>query len=346
MRLKVSADLQFMWNRMYSMEDAFSIRHGSHWVNKRPYPCPRICLDEECQMCQKFFDLIQEIPKQDQAKRDVVRRQWGCSAQWLVNIYFPHSKVNPEELRGRTMFFNSPKTVFDMWFAALYRDDPGDPQDPSAFGAFFDPENAFLFQLEVLPNGNNNGYKSSKFLGNLGPHPIAFTDKNGTKVPDKKAISAILDGRHDLFTKVDEVNPKKIRQLAIMLESGVSESDLENEPQADDDGPELGKGASAIADEKPDESEAPTPSPKNKKKPPTPIDEGDETPAKAASIDDEGGDKTAITKPPAKAASIDDDDDTPTTKAPAAASIDDDDDNENADPGAIAGLLDKLRTSV
>jgi hypothetical protein len=186
-------------------------------VNDRPHPCPRIYSEgaDECPICSFGFDLLRE--EQNQEKRRLILNQWMPQSYYMVNIYFPNVKTNPEDLRGKAKFYNASKTLFDQWTSCLLRDDAGDPEDPQAFGVFFDESSAFCYQLEVLKSGRNNSYKTSKFLPN-GGEPIAIASKDGA--PNTKAIQKILDNRIDLYSKIEEPDLDKIRKLANVMVNG------------------------------------------------------------------------------------------------------------------------------
>jgi len=194
-----------------SMEQFF-VTHGNHWVNDRPHPCPRIYSEgaDECPICSFGFDLLRE--EQNQEKRRLILNQWMPQSYYMVNIYFPPVKTNPEDLRGKVKFYNASKTLFDQWTSCLLRDDAGDPEDPQAFGVFFDESAAFCYQLEVLKSGRNNSYKTSKFLPN-GGEPVAIATA-------AKTINKILDSRIDLYSKIEEPDLDKIKQLANAMVNG------------------------------------------------------------------------------------------------------------------------------
>jgi hypothetical protein len=204
-------------NAGQSMEQFF-VTHGNHWVNDRPHPCPRIYSEgaDECPICSFGFDLLRE--EQNQEKRRLILQQWMPQSYYMVNIYFPNVKTNPEDLRGKTKYYNASKTLFDQWTSCLLRDDAGDPEDPQAFGVFFDESSAFCYQLEVLKSGRNNSYKTSKFLANGGdPVAIAKTKEGETS---SKAIQKILDIRIDLYSKIEEPDLDKIKKLANIMING------------------------------------------------------------------------------------------------------------------------------
>lgn len=214
-----------------SME-TYQVTNGQHWVDKKPYGCPRVITENadgcECDMCQTGFSLKNEAktnfkgnPKELEAMQAALSRQWLPNTTRLVNIWFPPHKSNPEELRDQVKWFKGNNTVADMWADTFMRDDQGNDEDePLAFGSFFDETNAFLFYLNVNLDNGYNSYKQSTFLvkgdtrGTLACGPIV---KKSDGSPDRKAIQAILDRRHDLYSKVDPYSVDTISKLAKRL---------------------------------------------------------------------------------------------------------------------------------
>lgn len=198
------------------LENQFYVTHGNHWVQEKPYACPRVWNGEKCDICDFGFQLMKdEKVKNNDEKRKAVIQQWMPNQAYCMNIYFPAVKQNPEDLHDRVMFYNAPKTVLDICMATLMRDDPGDPENPEAFGMFFDESNAFLFELQSLKQGRNNSYKTSKFLAN--PRPMARNQDNS---PNEAAIRKILDSRHDLYSKIDVPDLEKIKRVYAILAHG------------------------------------------------------------------------------------------------------------------------------
>lgn len=196
-----------------SME-TFAVPNGSHKVNNKFYACPRLHDSDDCALCEFGFDLINETD--DKKKRSAIARQWLPRGRHAVNIYFPPTKTNPEDLRGNVMWMNVSKQVYDVFEACIYNDDPGDPEDPQACGVFFDEMDAYLFQLEVIEKGGYNNYEKSRFLANVGKKPIVT--KDGKAVKSK--IQKVLDQRHDLFTKFDDRDPETIDEVVRSIKSG------------------------------------------------------------------------------------------------------------------------------
>lgn len=193
--------------------DQFFINHGTHWIQNRPHACPRIHYGEDCPICNFGFELLKET--KDEERRKNILSEWMPNQSYLVNIHFPSwIKSNPEELRGRTMFYNAPKTCFDLWTSCIMRDSSSE-EDPEAFGVFFDEAEAFLFELKVTRKGKNNSYAASKFISNNGvPQPMV-RDEN---------YKALLESRHNLYDKLQKPDPLAIKRLADSLINGDSAS--------------------------------------------------------------------------------------------------------------------------
>lgn len=198
----------------------YYVPNGAHWISNKPHACPRIHDENECEICQLGFDLMSDCPKGEAGKkaRSAIAKNLLPQERYAINIYFPNINENPEELRGRVMWYNAPKTVIHIMDECINRDNAGDPQDPKAFGVFFDENAAYLFQLEVGEKSTYNNYETSKFLAIGGPQPIVRAkDSTGKIVAHTKKIQEILNMRHDLFTKFDARDPAKISSLAIQL---------------------------------------------------------------------------------------------------------------------------------
>jgi hypothetical protein len=210
-----------------SMNGLYYVPNGAHWFNKRPTSCPRIHSgsEEECEICTYGFELMSEVEGTgDVAKKakSAIAKTYLPVQKGAVNIYFPNDGANPEELRGKVFWFNASQTVTDICEACALRDDAGDPEDPQAFGVFYDEEAAFPFQLTITEQSGYNNYKTSKFLPNK--RPLIAIKKGETVLPDAAKIKEILAQRHDLFTKFDAVDKNKIANLLKgILDKGGSE---------------------------------------------------------------------------------------------------------------------------
>jgi hypothetical protein len=244
--------------------ELFFVQNGSHWFAKRPYPCPRVHDQDECPICQYGFDLMGDTKEKD--KRSAIAKAYLPRALYAVNIYFTNSEANPEELRGRVMWWNPSKQIFDVLERCLYKEGSGDQEDPEAYGVFFDEESAYVFQLEATKNGEYNDYKTSKFLAKS-KMPIAATKVNDKITPDPEGIKTILDMRHDLYTKFDPRDRAKLKEVAHKIIHGGEGNEAEEDQkrgftEGGETGTEAGSAARRNAEVAPNEgavveSEAP-----------------------------------------------------------------------------------------
>lgn len=217
--------------------DNWCVQVGDHWVDKRPYPCPRIYDNgDECPLCKMGFDLYKEA--KDSASEDslkAIMRDWMPQTKWWVNIYFPSNKNTPEELRDTVKWFALPKTPYSKMEACINADDVGDEDDPSAFGVFwYADENCtipggYLFSLEACEKGGWNDYSASKFIYGQGQVPLAV--KKGTSDPDDTKIQEILGRRHDLMAKLPKRDVGALQELLKkkLGRVGTEESGFDNE---------------------------------------------------------------------------------------------------------------------
>ena len=208
--------------------ETYSLKNGVHYVNKKPYPCPRTITGDDCPMCQTGFDLAKDLPTKEE--RAAIFKVCMPSNEFLVNLYFPPISPNPEELHNKVLWYGAPKTIYDMWYEASFRENFGDALDPQAYGAFFDEENALIFNLIVkVGNGGFNDYKSSKFS------PQLNNDRSDLQfVPiakNSESIQAILDKRIDLYTKITQPDYDSLNKLvSSMLNGGDSGYDHDEAP--------------------------------------------------------------------------------------------------------------------
>lgn len=195
----------------------FFIQNGAHWITRKRFGCPRVIAEQVCEICDYGFALIKETDNKDE--RSKIAKDLLAGAYYMVNIYFPPMDTTPEPLRGKVKWYNCPKTVFDMWMECLYRDDAGgDAEHPEPFGVFYAECAAYLFELSVKKVGRGNNYEASRFLTAPGLEKRAIARLKDT--PDIKRIEAILAMRHDLFSKIPEIQPQVISQIAAKLKAG------------------------------------------------------------------------------------------------------------------------------
>jgi len=183
------------------VEVSFSVNGGLHWINTRPYGCPRLFDDEQCPWCELGFELRNQTDIEEERRR--ISKLYLPRPSFNVNIYFPPSKVNPTDLHGKVMWYNMPKTVFDKTEEVLMRSGPGDAEDPLPWGIFYDPHECLIFQLEITHKGGYNNYEKSKFL--TSKYQLADSSDE---------IQTILDQRFDIW---DKVPPRDVAALTEML---------------------------------------------------------------------------------------------------------------------------------
>jgi len=202
------------------------------------------------------------------ADRQQLRQDWLPGSSYAVNIFFPNWKNNPEELRGKVMYYKAPKTIFDKWVSCINRDAPdsdvdNEDDEPEAYGAFFDENASWLFELQIEMSGKSNSYKTSRFVVGADKKPIPIA-KDETGAPNKKAIAAILASRVDIWSRLEVPNPAKIKTLTNNLLHGDDEpisavGKLHVEEEDEDEVPAQKAKAVSKPVEKPVETQKPKP---------------------------------------------------------------------------------------
>jgi len=205
----VSAGDQTAAGKASRSMDLWYMVAGTHWINNKPYECPRIHDGNDCAFCQLGFDLLKGTDDDDERKNIV--KTYFPKQSWVVNIYFPPFESTPQDLRGKVMWYAMPKTVYDIMESTIMRDASKDELDPQAYGLFYDPNDAYVFQLDIKHQGGYNEYKSSKFLPATRG---AMVKRKGTNELDDAAMSQVLDLRHDLFTKFAARDPEALAKRA------------------------------------------------------------------------------------------------------------------------------------
>lgn len=210
--------------------DFYHVTVGTHWINNRPYECPRIHDGVDCPFCSLGFDLLSNTDVEETRKN--IAKAYLPRTYYPVNIYFPPFQSTPEELRGTVKWYAMQKTVNDIMVQTLMKDTPGDAIDPQAYGFFYLPEESYVFQLEIHPQSQFNDYKKSRFLPNTrGP----IVKKAGSNDADNDAIAKILALRHDLFTKYPARDVEALKKLADAVLKGGGEAAESESKAADDD---------------------------------------------------------------------------------------------------------------
>lgn len=201
----------------YGMDGVYFIQVGDHWINNKKHPCPRVYDNDECPVCTLGFDLIRDT--QDKKARSELAKQYLPQTRFAVNIYFPKYATNPEEIRGKVVYYSMPSTMFDKLDQCLNSDGPGeDNDDPQPWGFFYDENDAYPFLIHITKQGIYNDYSQCKFLVNA-QGPIAKTE---SKIED------VLAMRHDLVDRFPARNADNLKTLEKIVEgimNGVDDND-------------------------------------------------------------------------------------------------------------------------
>lgn len=197
-------------------EDLWFYENGAHYIRqpKTKLTCPRCQYGDACPICQIGFDMMEGETNKD--VRSSISSKYLARSYYAINVYFLNSDKNPENIRGRVMWFNIPKTLFDIMDYCINNEKPGDEDDPQACGIFYHPDEGYTFKLTVKKKGEYNTYETSKFLATtMGP---LFKNKDGSI--DKERIKKTLEERFYLLDKFENVNIDKINEMASTILDG------------------------------------------------------------------------------------------------------------------------------
>lgn len=187
--------------------DLWYYENGSHWVNKKKVECPRCHDQNPCELCQFGFDLLEK--ENDKQVRSRISKNFLAKGMYAVNIYFLNTSKNTEDVRGKVMWYNAPRTVWAIWDETINSDDPGDEEEPRACGIFYHPLEGYTFKLVVKRRDDYNNYEKSCFMASsLGP---LVKKKDGN--PDDARIAEILAQRHILTMKFEERSQDRIMEI-------------------------------------------------------------------------------------------------------------------------------------
>lgn len=219
------------------MDDLPYVKVGYHWLahEKKLLECPRVTSGEKCALCDLGFSLMNGV--EDPAQRAAIREQYLSREQHLVNVYFPPIEGQPEEVKGKVMWFPiTQRKIYSKFFECLNRDKPaGVSLKKQAYGIFWphndgSSENAcYVYEIQA---GNKAGTKYNDYDGS-----DFLVDSRGSIenfIPEGMTYEFILDQRHDLMSKFREPDASKIQQavedIAKRLNSDASSDDAPSAP--------------------------------------------------------------------------------------------------------------------
>lgn len=276
----------------FSMDDIFCVQVGDHWINKKKYPCPRVYDNDTCPLCDFGFSLLNET--KDKTSRSEISKKYLPRTMYTVNIYFPSINSNPEDLRGKVMYYALPKTLYDKLDECINADGPGeDAEDPQPWGIFYDADAANQLAFNVTHKGGYNDYTESKLLP--AQQPIASSAGE---------VKKILVMRHDLMSKYPErtrENLQSIEKIVNQLLNGSDGDDEDGDNKSGFDSDESSK-SSKVVEETVDQTEIVVEEEK-----PAPAPTKPQAPQKPASTQQSKTAKAPAKAPAAPAQSDDDD---------------------------------------
>lgn len=189
-------------------QDLWFYENASHFMGNEKYECPRVHDGEECPVCTLGFELMKDNDDEDYKKN--VRSKYLPRTYYACNVYFQNRNENPEAIRGKVMWFNMPKTTWDIMNSCIENDNPGTDEDPKACGIFYHPtEGGYTFKVVVQKKGEYNTYESSYFLAKSYGTLAKLQDGS----PDLAKIQKILDQRFVLPNKFRARDMEKLQAI-------------------------------------------------------------------------------------------------------------------------------------
>jgi len=195
--------------------------NGNHWIMNERLECPRTHDGEKCPLCDIGFEMLRENDDEDARAR--IRQTYLSRTGYAVNAYFLNTSANPENVRGKVLWINLPKTCYDRMIECMENDNPGTAEEPRPTGAFWHPLDGYTFKIVVEKKGKQNTYEQSQFLPNSRGPMVKKKDQTA----DEAKIEEILDRRHYLPGKFAARNLAKINAVVSKLGSkyGTPEAD-------------------------------------------------------------------------------------------------------------------------
>jgi hypothetical protein len=176
-------------------------QHGEHYINRRPYPCPRAYNPNvDCPLCSVGFDLMSNV--YDKAVRSAIAKEWLSRSSFSANVYFLPNK-NSDDLSGKVLWWNVPVKIVGLIDKALKMDDSGDDEDnPQPFGYVLDPEACFPILIKIKSKSDNNTYEDSAMFTK--PRSLGDADE----------IASILSNRVYVPSRLGVVDIDMLKKLA------------------------------------------------------------------------------------------------------------------------------------
>lgn len=228
---------------------------GTHWVNKRPYECPRIHDGEKCDYCQTAFDLFEETT--DKKQRTLIAKKYLPSETYAVNIYFPPYPNTDPDIADRVFFAKFGQRNFINNLSECIRLDEDDalgdtPEENRAWGLFYLAERMYVYAFNIKEKGGYNNYDDSKFLVSTLGSLKEILGRIDPKLGTDEKVEEILSQRHDLGSKYDDRDPEAIKRL---LDHDTEEEDSGFD-DSDEESYESGESSTHSAEESDSDSES------------------------------------------------------------------------------------------
>jgi hypothetical protein len=218
------------------------IKTAQHWLEheKKLLECPRVMLKEKCAMCDTGFSLLDGV--EDQAQRSAIRDKFLPRENVVINAYFPPIDGQPDELKGKVMWFPvGQRKVYNKFFECLNRDKPASGSlKKQAYGIFWpfnDAESGqenvcYIYEIHATRKAGTkyNDYDGSDFL-------VESRGPITNFIPSSTTYQEILAQRHDLWSKYREPDGARIQAAANDIVKKIGEPVTSDDADSGGDAP-------------------------------------------------------------------------------------------------------------
>lgn len=112
LRLKVTGE-----SVKFVLGDEFPVMYGLHWINKKPFACPRVNQEQECPRCKEGFERLaefreQKLDKESKEYKELKRKTMNYLPD--IKYYYPIFATGGSVARG-VYLLEATKITYDRF---------------------------------------------------------------------------------------------------------------------------------------------------------------------------------------------------------------------------------------